>query len=384
MYRIETGIIKSYDDDNPKICNVLQMPNGYMMRNMQLPNTLNNQIKPKKGSLVLVAIVDSYQGYIIAHLRDPGDFLNKGRGTRGAKLEEKDDLFEGEVYLEAAGDPSSPFSGTGPSLHLANDGTATIASGKLKEYIIVGGEEGDDDNEIIVNADNVTIKSNMDSGETIESNMRFDEDNLIEIGNYFKPLPDRTGTLSDIVEIPVGELKIEKKLTGQHITLHNQTLAGTPLCSLEMTPTGSLSTSSLLSTNIDATTSISLSATTTLSLNSTLSTSIDALTSMSISAGTTLDISSNLAMSLDGLTINLNSGTFGVARLNDIVTSDMTTDPAWWLWWQLLSALIEALPVTPLDGGATFKEGLAGLFATIPTTIISKITSASTTVKAGG
>lgn len=374
MYRIEQGIIKSYDQDNPRVCNVLQIPDGYMMTQIRLPNTLSNQIKPKEGSLVLVVLPDSYKGFLLVHLRDPAEFLSNGEGTRGVSKEFDKDLTEGEVYFESAGDPNSPVSGTGASIHLANDGTATISSGKLTEFISVGGEFGDNDNEIIVNADNITIKSNKDIGDTVESTMKFRTSlvglDSIQIGRYVKVFPEVPPLPIPIDDIPLGELRIDQVLLpipGMEITLQNKTLAGTPLTSLVMNSIGELSTSSLLSTNIEATTSINLNATTSLSLNSVTTTSLNSI----------------LGMTLDGLTINLNNGTFGVARLNDIVTSDLTTDPTWWTFWSTLSGLIAALPTTPLDGGATLKAGLVGLFSTVPVTILSKITSASTTVKAG-
>lgn len=353
MYRIEQGILKSYDDNNPRVCNVLQIPDGYVMSSIRLPNTLSSQTKPKEESLVLVAMSDSYKGFLLSHLRDPAEFLANGEGTRGVSEEFGDDLAPGEVYFEAAGDPEVPVSGTGGSLHLANDGTITLSSGKLKEFISIGGEKGDDDGDIILNADNVILRSNMLEGETIESTIKFSKESLVEIGNYFKPFPIGDSIIP-IPPIPLGELTIDQKLfpvPGTEITLRNQTLAGTPLNSLVMSPSGVTTFTSLLSMNLDATTTISLNST--------------------------------LGMTLDGLTINLNSGTFGVARLNDIVTSDVTTDPTWWAFWGALSTAIGALPTSPSDGGATLKAGLAGLFASVPVTVISKITTASITVKAG-
>ena len=389
MYKIDVGILKSYRADDPKICNVLHIPDGYMMSNIQLSNTLANQIKPKEGSLVLVARMDSYQGYMIAHLRDPIDFLSKGEGTRGVKKVFGDDLGQGEVYLESAGDPGSPVSGTGSSLHLGNDGTATLSSGKLTEYISVGGDLTDDDNEIIVNADNVTIRSNKDVEDTVESTMKFKTSltglDSIKIGRYVTVFPEILPLPTPIPDIPLGELVIEQVLLptpGMQITLQNKTLVGTPLNSLVMTPTGATNLTSLLSTTIDATTSINLNATTTISLSSTLSTSLDATTTMSLN--------SSLGMTLDGLTINLNSGTQGVARKLDETLANALTDPAYWLFWTQQTVLAAALLPVATDPGTTMalanaiKLFLINFTAGYPTSITGKISSASTTVKAGG
>ena len=162
--RIEQGILQKYDEKNPKICEVMQLPDGYVIPNVQIPNTLASQTKPKEGSVVLVAVMGKYTAFLVTHLRDPIGFLEKGEGTRGSQEDTGDDLEPGEIYLESAGDPSLGISGFGSSLHLGNDGTITLASGKQKEYLVIGGETDDEEGLLLGNADNMILRSNLDLG----------------------------------------------------------------------------------------------------------------------------------------------------------------------------------------------------------------------------
>ncbi len=87
----------------------------------------------------------------------------------------------------------------------------------------------------------------------------------------------------------------------------------------------------------------------------------------------------------------------GVARVDDFVTSTSTVDPLFWAYLQqLTSALfqlelaIASAPTNPGDGGAAFKAALVaaiGLFPAPPIEpayLLSKITTGSITVTAGG
>lgn len=65
--------------------------------------------------------------------------------------------------------------------------------------------------------------------------------------------------------------------------------------------------------------------------------------------------------------VNLNNGSKGVARLDDAVLSTSVDDPIFWTWIAAVATLVAGL----------------GVVAPIPTQLLAKITSASTSVKAG-
>ena len=98
----------------------------------------------------------------------------------------------------------------------------------------------------------------------------------------------------------------------------------------------------------------------------------------------TLSIESDSDMTIDGSSVNINSGTKGAARVDDEVKSTIAEDLTFWQYWATLSAQVAALPITVLDGGATFKAGLVALFASIPNSLTGKITKGSEDVKIGG
>ena len=108
---------------------------------------------------------------------------------------------------------------------------------------------------------------------------------------------------------------------------------------------------------------------------------------MSPLGATSLD--ADLSISMDAPSINLNSGSFGVSRLNDLTLADATTDPAFYLFWQNQAIAATALPVATDPGSTTalanaIKAFLIAFTSTYPTSLTGKINSASTTVKAGG
>lgn len=70
---------------------------------------------------------------------------------------------------------------------------------------------------------------------------------------------------------------------------------------------------------------------------------------------------------LGGAEVNLNSGTKGVAREDDTINSDVVTDSIFWAWVTAAGSVLAGL----------------GVVAPIPTALAGKITSSSSTVKAG-
>ncbi len=352
-YELHQGIILKYNKDKPRLCDVMQTPDFYTIPNVRLPQVLNAQSKPKEGSTILVATQDNYRAYMIMVLREPTDYVTNDKALIATEGDTRDQLEPGEIFFESAGDPFVP--GRGASFRMGNDGVIELHSGQLKECIIIGGREDDEDEEIVVQADNMFIQSNPnDEPDPVQSIFTFDELHKIKIANQFV---DPTG-VSPITR-SLSELTMD--LLG-NIVLQNQVAGVTPSAVLDLKITGSIE----LKNNFGELT-------------------IDALGVVELKntiGDLKIDQTGNVTVS--GPTINLNNGTFGVARLNDIVTSDLTTDPAWWLFWSTIATTISALPTTPLDGGVTLKAGLAALFGSISQTIVSKITTASTTVKVGG
>jgi len=80
-----------------------------------------------------------------------------------------------------------------------------------------------------------------------------------------------------------------------------------------------------------------------------------------------VDINASKNITIDGQEVNMNSGTNGVARLGDEVQSTSADDSVFWTW---------------INASATVLAGL-GVASPIPTSLSSKITSSSSTVKAG-
>lgn len=333
MFRIEQGILQRYTDS--RTCNVIQLPNNYLLTNVRVPHSLWSQYKPLKKSIVLVVRTDDYNSFLLAVLRDPQGFLENGQGIRGSETDETAFLQAGEVFMEASGtdDPDSGFSGTGGTFYLSNDGTVALKSGKNKEYLILGGEDTDDDGEVLLVGDNGFFESNVNHLTNVRSSYRFDVNNNIELGNFATTVP---GTGS-ILEVPIGHMKIDT--TGK-IVVENTT-AGVSKASITWQATGNL------------------------------------------------ELKSPTQITADASLINLNSGTFGVARLNDLVTSNLTTDT---IFWQMITALYALITTysTYSGGSPTPLSAIGGpalaflAAAPQPTQQVGKITSASTTVKAGG
>lgn len=102
----------------------------------------------------------------------------------------------------------------------------------------------------------------------------------------------------------------------------------------------------------------------------------------SMSATGVVTLSSVAAMNISGATVVLNSGTLGVARLNDTTLSSAASDPVFWLFYNNLVAFLTtfAADSTPF---AASQAAAAIAVASATASITAKISSASTTVKAG-
>lgn len=365
-YRLEQGIIQRYRD--ARTCDVLQMPDHFLYSEVRLPETLQNQTKPLVGSTVMLATEDGFKSYVIAVLREPLSLISKTDSLRGNTTLNKLQLQPGEIFLESRGPAESPQPGAGATLFLGNDGTASIYSGKRKEYLILGGTDDDDDGEVLLVGDNGFYESNVNHLTSIQSVYRFDENNKLQMGNVFVVLPPPT-PITPPVEIPQAELTID---TLSNIVLRNTT-AGVDKAYLKIDTTGQIKIANLLASE-------------TFGVSGDISAS--AGTSYSLTAGSTITINASSSIALTGSTINLNSGTFGVARIQDTVTSDPTTDPAWWSAWTTLFTSVSTL--VPATSPATAVAHTNALqvyliaFASVTQQIISKITTGSSTVKAGG
>lgn len=335
MLKIEQGILQRYTD--ARTCNVIQVPDNYLFTDVRVPYTLFNQNKPLPGSIVLVVATDDYKSFLLATLRDPQGFLENGNGIRGSTADTINYLQAGEVFMEAAGtdNPSSGVSGTGGTFYLGNDGTVALKSGKQKEFLIIGGEDTSDDGEVILTGDNGFFESNINHLTNIRSSYTFDEDNNLELGNFLTTVP---GT-GDITEIAVGHLTID---TLGNIVVENLT-AGVSKSSITWQATGNLV------------------------------------------------LKSQTEITADASLINLNSGSFGVARLNDLTLVDTTTDPDFYAFiqQQLINFSLAVIPpatspATAVTHTNAIQIALLNMFTSFPTSINGKISTASTTVQAGG
>lgn len=388
MFRIDQGIITGYNDaTEPRTCSVMQLPDRYVMSNVRLPATVSWQTKPIINSIVLVASPDDYKSFVICVLRDAESFLQLGEGVRGATVDTAAFLQPGEIQLEAAGagDANTVISGSGGTVYLANDGTVNIHSGKRKEHLIIGGTDDDDDGEVLLVGDNGFFESNINNVTQVRSTYQFDEDNNVALGNYsvlVTPVAEVSTAIAELTMDTLGKTVLRNTTVGVTKSLLEFDVDGKVTISntfgaLTISNVGTFNfANSLGSVTIAQTGNITLQNTgTTLTASNAGAVSLNAASLSVSTSGTT---------TVTGSTINLNSGTFGVARIQDTVTSNLTTDPAFWTFWSTIAIQIAALPTVPLDGGSTLKAGLATLFGTMPQTIISKITTGSSTVKAGG
>lgn len=342
-YKIFQAQILAKDPITPRQYTVVQIPEGYKMVGVQLPNALKDQSAPLLGSIVLILQLDAYRSYILMVLREPYKILDSNQQFRGFIPSTgnaaqdiqllSNPIQDGEVYMEATG-PLSPTGqvtpGFGAHLYLGNNGSAQIESGSMGEKLVIGGVGTDDDHEVVLSADNGFIESNPNEITNIQSTFNWDDLNNLQVGNVVAdPLSTET--------IPISELTMDS--LGQ-IVLRNTTLG---------VDKGSLK--------------------------------IDAVGNMSLNTVSDMTLSANL--------ITLNSGTLGAARIADPTISNTATDPQYWLFVNALQAFFTSISV--LTGGAPVTQSQLGALGLAflaqvplaPSSITSKISSGSDTVFIG-
>jgi hypothetical protein len=341
-YRIFQAQILAKDPVTPRQYSVVEIPNGQKLVGVQLGNALKDQSAPLLGSIVLVLQLDAYRSYILMVLREPFTTLTSNSQYRGflpstGNISEDialgvNPIQDGEIFMEATG-PASPTGevvpGFGAHLYLGNNGVAQIESGSMGERLLIGGEGSSDDHEVILSADNGYFESNTGS-DNIQATFNYTTSFTTGLTEGLQignviALPTTTTT------IPINELTMD---TLGNITLQNTIFGtGTSLASLKMNTGG--------------------------------------------------------GVSLTGTTISLNGGENGVARLEDLTTSDLTIDPLYWQFVTAIQAFFTVL-ATFQGGGPVAQSQLGTLGATFlaqvpiaPTSLTSKISTASFSVTAG-
>lgn len=354
-YKIFQAQILNKDPINPRQYTVMQIPEGYRLNQVQLPAALKDQSAPLLNSIVLVLQLDSYRSYILSVLREPFDFLSADPQFRGAIPSTGDTdqdisinanpIQDGEIFMEATG-PYSPNNqntpGFGAHLYLGNNGSAEIAAGSMGERLIIGGTGSDDDHEVVLSADNGFFEGNPNPITLVQSSVNFDDLNNMFIGNQLTIITDDTLTipLAAMTIDPVGNLSIFNTSFG----------TGLKMASMSMDISGGI----------------------------TLVSGIAGATASSIELN-----------SLGQVKINQASGTMGVARLNDLVVSNTTVDPKFWLFVAAIQSFFTT--ISGFTGGSPVLQSQLGalgiaFLALSPSTPISetsKISTASLSVTAG-
>lgn len=361
-YRIFQAKILSKDPITPRAYTVVEIPNGQKLVGVQLGNSYRDQTTPLLGSIVLVIQLDAYRSYILMVLREPYDFLTSNDQYAGfiptsgdATVDIKagsNALLDGEIQMESTG-PVSPtgqlIPGFGAKLFLGNNGVARLDAGSMSEHLIVGGTTADDDHEVFLVGNNGYFESNPTPSLNTQSSFSFTTDattgfneGLSVATQYVIP----TGLPGVVPPLPICELSMDPI---GNLSLGNF-VVGTaiPVCSLTMDPVGSISLQ-------------------------------------------TIGTGGVASISLTGTTgqVNINNGTFGVARLNDTTLANPTTDPLYWEFWLQQLAIFTALPVATDPGTTTalanaLKAAMIVLLQMYPQSITGKISTASVSVKAGG
>lgn len=345
-YSIFQGQILDKDPVNPRQYTVIQIPEGFTLTQVQLPNALKDQSMPLIGSIVLVLQLADYSAYILSILREPFEFLTANNQFRGfipstGNLSQdisigSNPIQDGEIYMEATG-PTSPtgqgIPGFGAHLYLGNNGSAQIESGSTSERLVIGGTSSDEDHEVLLSADNGFIESNTNEITQIVSTFNWDDTNSLQLGNVIaNPATD--------VTIPVSELTMD---TLGSIVLRNTT-SGVDKSFLKLDTTSDISLGNTLST-------------------------------------LQMDLAGNISMT--GTTIDLNNGTNPAARVNDSIFSSLTQDPAFWQFIQTLFLTFNLHTHTSATPGSPTSPPLTPL-VTFPTQLSGIVSTGSSTVKIGG
>lgn len=338
-YKIFQAQILNKDPVNPRQYTVVQIPDGYKLVGVQLPNALKDQSAPLLGSIALVLQLDAYRAYILSILREPFPFLDSNNQFRGfipdINNASANPIQDGEVFMEATG-PASPTGegtpGFGANLYLGNNGCAQIQSGSMGERLVIGGTASDDDHEVLLSADNGFIESNPNDITQIQSTFNWDSLSNLQLGNV-------VANPSSIITVPISELTMDA--VGNTI-LRNTTLG------------------------VDKS-FLKLSTTSDVQLGNTVS---------------SLHFDPLGNISLDGLTINFNNGTQPIGRVGDSTFSNLAQDPAFWAFIETLFITFNAHVHTSASPGNPTSSPLTPLLS-FPTELSGIISSGSSTVKAG-
>lgn len=351
-YSIFQGQILTKDTVNPRQYTVMQIPEGYNMVGVQLPNALKDQSAPLIGSIVLVLQLDDYSAYIISVLREPFEFLTANQQYRGfipatgnTKIDlnnQSNPIQDGEIFMEATG-PTSPtgqgIPGFGAHLFLGNNGCAQIESGATSERLVIGGTGSDDDHEVVLSADFGYFEGNPNPITLTQTTVNFDNLNNLTVGNQLT-------AANSIATIPIAEMTIDGL---GNVELFNTAFGtGLKLASLVMDSTGGIS----------------------------LSSGIAGIPKSTITLEPTGQIS-------------LNSGINFAARLEDLTLSSNSVDPIFWLFINAIQGFFTAL--SGFQGGSPVVQSQLGALGAAfliqspiaPPSLTSKISSASSTVKIG-
>lgn len=341
------------DLKNPRSYSAVEIPSGRKLVGVQMPNALKDQSAPLLNSIVLIVQLDSFNSYILSVLREPFSFISTNDQYRGfipstGNISQDiaigaNPIADGEIFMEATG-PGAPELGQsiplfGAHLYLGNNGVAQIESGTMSERLIIGGQGTSDDHEVILSADNGFVESNPNNVTFVQSTYNWDSLNNIEFGNVLT-------TPGVALTIPVAELTID---TLGNIELFNTTFGS------------GLKAGALV---------------------------IDQTGGVTLSSGASGVPTATLSLTPNGI-INMNNGTNGVARRNDLAVSSTTVDPQFWLFINAIQGFFTAL--SAFQGGSPVTQsqlgslGLAFLAQSpvAPPSATSRISTSSLTVKAG-
>src|SRR5579864_5949329 len=336
-YRIFQAQILAKDPTTPRQYSVVEIPNGQKLVGVQLGNALKDQSAPLLGSIVLVLQLDAYRSYILMVLREPFNFLTTNTQYRGfipATGNVSQDIAiganpvqDGEIFMEATG-PASPTGEGIPGFgaHLyLGNNGVAQIESGSMGEKLIIGGEGSSD-------DNEVILS-ADNG-FIEGN----PNDITQIQSTFNWDSLNNLQFGNVIANPVTSITIPLSELMMdaigNITLRNTTIGtGVSLASLNMDPIGDIS--------------------------------------------------------LTGTTISLNNGTEGVARLNDLTTSNLAIDPLYWKFVTAIQAFFTAL--SAFQGGNPVLQSQLGVLGSTflaqvpiaPTSLTSKISTSSITVTAG-
>ena len=114
--------------ENAKYIDVLLHPEGYIIRRVQLPRVISNQVQPSVGSLVLIFRQDTYTAKMISVIKDPVNNSNVlVKPLRGEDTDGSSNFKPGEIQKESTG---------GAFLNLNNQGSAKLSAADCSEQFV--------------------------------------------------------------------------------------------------------------------------------------------------------------------------------------------------------------------------------------------------------